>query len=756
MVLSISTYYSYHFQYPSQTPSDLNHYGFQLEEALKHVKRISKQPHYIDTLEHQRVQRYIIRELHKLGAKVSIQKSVGVRENRFRAAPVENIIAEFPSAQAINDRWLLLMAHYDSAKQFSKGAADDGAGVAVVLEAMRDFLDKAKQQRNNILVLITDGEELGLLGAEAFVGQHRLAKQVGAILNFEARGSSGPAIMTPESNSGNYAMIKAFQEAGIAFPVTSSLNYEIYRLMPNNTDLSVFHKLEDFHGYNFAFIDSPFTYHTAIDDFEHLSLNSLAHQGIQLQTMLKHLAYQDLTHLSSSDDAVFFSVTGMGLFMFSAVWQIPLVLLAWLLFFVVVVQANQSNRLTSKAMFASMAKLLVTMGVAFIVCRLLLFVLYQIWHPQLQELLQGFPYLGHLYLYAMLLCVFICSMLFYRNPQGKTIDALPAIFLWLLLMTFVSLKMPGACFLLLPLFFALVLQFIAVSKPQFAQDYGLLLFVPAWLIVAGYWVSLVVALNLSSMPYVALFSCLFILMFQVTIAQQSAKTATLFFLLPLLLFVWAGKSEHFSADYPLPSSVSYLYDADLKVGHFYSFDKTPIEWSQALLEPLADAEKRQQFNEKYKQKAKQLGQTDLHTSFASAQVERIEDKLNPNSMQQTMSISLQKPVEMIRVYSNSEIAIKQLRVNRAVIDEHKDNGREVSAGGLIFEYHLNGQKNLTVNIELNKGDKFDWQILSYRFDLLDNPQLNLPSRPENQIPKPFVPTDGIVVVSTFRWPDTSN
>lgn len=751
IILSISCYYAYHLQYPSRTPYDLNHYGFQLENALKHVQKISKKPHHLGTLEHQTVQRYIVRELQKLGATVTIQKSTAAQSNRPRAAPIENIMAHFPAKQPINDRWLLLMAHYDSAKQFSKGAADDASGVAVILEAMRDFLTKEEVQRNNILVLITDGEELGLLGAEAFVKQRSLAKKIGAILNFEARGSSGPAIMIPETNGGNYAMLKAFQQADIAFPASSSLSYEFYKIMPNNTDLSAFRNLKNFHGYNFAFIDNSFTYHTAIDDPEHLSLNSLIHQGIQLQAMLDHLAHQDLTTLNSQDNAVFFTVTGIGLFVFSAAWHIPIILTAWLLFGVIIFQANKKGLLKSTAIFRSTLKLTAAMGTGFIFCGLLLFILYRIWHPQLQELLQGFPYLGHLYLYAMLLCVFISPMLFYRNSNSKSINALPAIFLWLLLFSIISLKMPGACFLLIPLFFALALQLMAVSKPKFAQEYGLLLLMPAWLIVAVHWITIVVALNLSSTPYVALFICLFIAMFQVTIARQSGKTVVLFFLLPLSLFVWAGKSEHFSPDYPLPSSISYLYDTELKNGHFYSFDQTQLDWHQPFLQPLADTASRQQFNKKYKQRAKQLAKTSSAVAFIAPQITVIEDKLSLNPAQQKIQINVHKPVEILQVYSNVDITVKQLTVNRAVI-----NNPKVKAGELLFEYHLDGQKSLTIDIELMPGDKFDWQILSYRFDLLKNKQLNIPPRPDNQTPKPFIHTDNIVVASSFQWPPSKS
>jgi len=56
------------------------------------------------------------------------------------------------------------------------GAADDGAAVAAVLETVRALRTQAPL-RNDLVVLLIDGEENGLLGAQAVVRDDPLILQ---------------------------------------------------------------------------------------------------------------------------------------------------------------------------------------------------------------------------------------------------------------------------------------------------------------------------------------------------------------------------------------------------------------------------------------------------------------------------------------------------------------------------------------------------------------------------------------------------
>src|SRR5690606_20908050 len=139
---------------------------------------------------HEEVAMYLQRELQKLGLETQIQEGTTLSDwgNLVKS---KNIIAKIKGTS--NSKAIVLLSHYDSAPHsYSYGAADDASGVAVILESVRAFLHNRTPQRDDIIILSSDAAELGLNGAALFVTQHQWAKEVGLVLNFEARGTSGP------------------------------------------------------------------------------------------------------------------------------------------------------------------------------------------------------------------------------------------------------------------------------------------------------------------------------------------------------------------------------------------------------------------------------------------------------------------------------------------------------------------------------------------------------------------------------------
>ncbi|MBS0333501.1 MAG: M20/M25/M40 family metallo-hydrolase, partial [Proteobacteria bacterium] len=196
-----------------------------------------------------------------LGLAPQLRRGVGVEISRFdpsRAAAgfTDNLLGVLPG----KDRSLpalALMAHYDSVPN-SPGSADDAAGVASTLEVIRALKARGQPARD-VIVLITDGEEAGLLGANAFFAADPMAKRIGFLINMEARGSAGRVQMF-QTGEGNGGTIALFNRSAVR-PQASSLTGFIYAHMPNDTDFTVSRKA-GIAGLNYAFIGHQFDYHS--------------------------------------------------------------------------------------------------------------------------------------------------------------------------------------------------------------------------------------------------------------------------------------------------------------------------------------------------------------------------------------------------------------------------------------------------------------------------------------------------------------
>jgi hypothetical protein len=215
---------------------------------------------------------------------------------------VENVVAVRAGREALGP--VLVMAHLDSV-QAGPGAADDGLGVAAVLEAAR-AIGAAAPLARPIAVVLTDGEESGLLGATLLAEAHPLAREVAAVVNVDARGSGGPSLLFEVSGGARVVRLAA---SHLARPFTSSLFAEIYRRMPNDTDFSLFRGRVP--GVNFANVAGVARYHTSRDALDGVDPGTLRHHGEQVLAMARAFAGERAPG-APAPDVVWFDVLALG------------------------------------------------------------------------------------------------------------------------------------------------------------------------------------------------------------------------------------------------------------------------------------------------------------------------------------------------------------------------------------------------------------------------------------------------------------
>ncbi len=247
---------------------------FNTDRAFERLERIlgDERPHPVDTGANDALRERLLTEIEALGFEPVVRDDFQCW-NKWGAvcARVRNVLfwATEPGPDAV-----MLASHYDSVPA-GPGAADDGAGVAASLE-IAAILSQRELSRP-LLVLITDGEEAGLIGARSFVEKDPLASQVGAVVNMEARGVTGEAMLF-QTGRPNERDIAALARSGGRLPSASSLDADIYELLPNDTDMTLFLTL-GVDAANFAFARGARFYHTPEDKLANLDRRSLYHIG---------------------------------------------------------------------------------------------------------------------------------------------------------------------------------------------------------------------------------------------------------------------------------------------------------------------------------------------------------------------------------------------------------------------------------------------------------------------------------------------
>jgi len=297
---------------PAALPAGAPRSSFSGERAREELRRILPPgPHPVGSMAGAQMRDRIAARLRELGYAPELQDTWACSAVR-NCARVQNVLAKKPGTSG---KWVLISSHYDSVPA-GPGAADDGSGVAVELEIAR-ALSGEPETRNGVLFLVNEGEEPGLIGAEAFVAEHPLAKEVGAVVNLEARGTGGPSLMF-ETSPGNGPILDLYARS-VRRPATNSVYYTIYKTLPNDTDLTVY-KHAGLRGLNFAFIQGESRYHTPLDDLDHLDVRTLQHQGENALAMVRAFSGADLDALSGPDDA-FFDLFGFATLRWPEAWM---------------------------------------------------------------------------------------------------------------------------------------------------------------------------------------------------------------------------------------------------------------------------------------------------------------------------------------------------------------------------------------------------------------------------------------------------
>lgn len=732
---------------------------FSTLRAFSHVVHLSKAPHYVGSAAHSEVRSTIIDELQEMGLEVQTQEGY-VLNQWGELTFAKNILAKIPGTRA--GKSLVLMSHFDSAGHSSFGASDAASGVATILEGLRAFLYNGKSNANDIIVLFTDAEELGLLGAKLFVDRHSWAKDVGLALNFESRGSGGNSFMLLEINKGNARLIKEFKNADLKFPVANSLAYSVYKLLPNDTDLTVMRENGGVNGFNFAFVDDHLDYHTANDIAANMDKETLAHQGSYLMPLLYHFSKVDLSKMESTEDLIYFTIPTGEIITYPFTWIFPMWIIAFV-FFAVVLFFGVFKKNIDLIIFlkGAVPYLFSLVGAAITVFLLWQFCL--ILYPEYGEMEHGFTYNGYYYISATIFLSLSINFMAYHifdTPNNQAEYFVFPLFFWLVLCLGIAFFLPGAAYFIIAAFFGILQLWFMLKQKRPNLFFMLLLSLPALIILYLFIITFTVVLGLKILFVTSIFTSLLFMLFLPVFSYFKVKKmySQLCFFIFSILFVTAHFHSSFSEKRQKPNSLVYLQDIDNQRAVWRSYDGISDSWTQSIFGESPEAPKdKGDFSSNYRSNFTFRASAPLISIEETTIVfERIKDvdKISKTG-RYSLKIVPKRKINRMELFTDRRVNFLEFRVNGQEADSLKIGTKFFHIfskrwNKRLLTYHAINRDTLRIEFTVEDENLPEFNLFETSFNLLENEQLNVLPREKTMIPRPFVLNDAIIIKKTIK------
>jgi hypothetical protein len=753
LIISLTVYVSFNDLIPS-SEKPLDKYDFSIENALDHLRIISKKPHYTGSEYHSVVRDYILNELKNMGLETEIQNQVVTRFCCV-GTNTSNIIGTIKGSS--NGKSLVLLTHYDSRHHASFGASDAGSGVVTILEGVRSFLSKNTIPINDIHLVFTDAEEIGLLGAQAFVKNHSLVDNIGLVLNFEARGSGGPSYMLMETNGKNGVLISEFINAEPGFPAANSLMYSIYKMLPNDTDLTVFREQANINGFNFAFIGDHFDYHTSLDSFERLDRNTLIHQADYIMSMLNHFSKINLSNLDSENDYVYLNFPILKMLHYPYSWIYPLLIFSIIFFLFIIYLGLAINKLSIQGILNGILALTISLFTCLSIT-IILWKTISYFNPDYADILHGFTYNGYYYITAFIFlnifCLFSIYYRFFKNSSGLDLTIMPIGF-WLIINVLISIYLKGAAYFIIPVnlvLFSILLIYFSNFKGNKKMLLWTFFSVPLIYIFAPQLKMFPVGLGLDNLFITSFFLVLiFVLLLPVFsnfAFKNQIKNLTL--LIAIVFFALAFLNNDYDVNSKKPNSILYYSDLDSKQSYWLSRNENLDEFTSQFFKKNESIQEASFFSSssKYGTPHKQSALADF-IKFSSSDIQILKDTIVENKRNLQLKISPERKINKIDLTTDDPFVLNSMSVQGVEFEIEKSEFK-INPGQFLTYYLSYEDKDVTIELDFEENLSPSLNLIETSFDLFESEKFNFKPREDYMMPMPFVNTDAIVLSKKIK------
>ena len=747
-MMTLSIYYQ---GPPRVLPENAPLTEFSAERAMRHIRIIARAPHPIGSQAHEDVRAYITKELSAMGVNPEVQTETGLllEENWITAGTVRNIIAKIPGTG--NTKAIMLSTHYDSVPA-GPGASDDGSGVAALLEALR-AIKAGPPVKNDLILLFTDGEEVGLIGAEAFVARHRWAKEIGITVNFEARGNCGPSILY-ETSDHNGGLIREFAKS-TPFPFATSLAFEVYKRMLNGSDMTVFKK-GGMAGLNFAYIDGHPAYHNRIDNPLTIDQRSLQHHGSYALSLARHFGNID-SQVRPGRDSVYFNI-GPLFIHYSQGLIFPLLAIILVAFGAILFLGVRQKTMTLGGILWGSAAIPSSIIYAAGLVRVIWWGLTSNpngYHAVLRQDTYNscFYRMGFI---ALTIAITAAIFVWIRRRARLHSWAAGGLIWWMILSVLSGVYVPGASYLFFwPLLFGLaglaLLIFLGSNEERFSFRLSLLLIVcslPIILLMAPTINLVYIALSLSASAPIIVMTVLtiglLIPMFDMIMRSSEWLPAVLAAISSIGFIIAGSLTSHFDAQHPRPDSVCYVQNSDTGKAVWASYDVAPDPWTSTFIPP--DASKGSGVRNVFGFRRQTAAP---FVVCGQPIIEIVSDLIQNGERRLKLRLTGSPGTSFLRLRVSQNTGVRMISLNDRQLQSNLDSSNGHSPKSILLEYWAPSAEGIEFALHSGPTVPLKLQVDDVTLGLPVIPGRSSLPRPDDLMPKDLPFNDSTVVSKSF-------
>jgi hypothetical protein len=756
---------------PDAKPLTAPEATFSAERAMIHLEVVASESRAIGMPGHDATRDYLVAELTAMGLQPEIQTTPAVLRfegaDSFGAGMVSNVIVRIPGTA--NTGAIVINAHYDGGAT-GPAAGDNGVGVVATLEVVRAVL-AGEPLANDLIIVFSDAEEVGDLGAAAFNQDHPWANDVRIAINFEAQGSGGPAMLYATSDedgwlTGEYLSVAPEASAYSLLP-------EIVRAMAGSRLAC---DLEDYlikgaAGLGFVIAKDTSDYHTATDKIANIDRGSVQQEGDNTLAAVRHFGQLDLTKVPRDANRVYFTILPGLTIHYGGGWVIPLAAIVTVLLATVIVLGYRRRMLSIGGLAIGTVSLLLGTVVTVALVEATWFAV-KLTNADFQVHLVG-PYQSDLIVLALSLLAIALMAAMYTLLQKRirTENLLAgAMLAWMLLMWAVSLAAPGASYYLTwPLLFALLPLAWVVLIRERDQHRGLELGVlavamlPAVFLVPGVAYQMIGLLHrleymlgmAGTVPVLgvwALFIAPLIGLYLLHLNALSGGATRPYrwavpgvtALVALLLLGWTSITSGFDAEHPRPNHVAYELNADTGEARFVSLDPELDSWtSQFFPDDPATADYEVQAG----MEITAFSAPTTAVALETAAVDVVTDATTDGVRKLTFRITSPRGAPELQ----AEIIAKGEILSASIDGRALDLTDYASArdGELRFGYAGIDTDGIELTLAVQSTKVVALAVTEITYGLPEIPGLTVRPRADDQMPAAGFPPDATVVRKTF-------